>query len=300
MVRRSIAALSAALLLALVTGCHVRESAPPPPQEASRAPASVGHEEAKAEPPRTAEQAPDKTPEQRPGPAAVPQEPKGAETANGKAAALSPKREPGREGPARLGSKKRIAITFDGDPVPAFVTRAMDEAERYGGKVTFFLVSENLAHKPEVVPSIEKRGHEIGNHSYSHPHLDRCSEEKIRYQLGHTNDIIAEQGGSKPTFMRPPFGDHNARSDRICRELGMKVVLWDVDPTDWREGKPGEKVLEYVLNHAKPDAVVLLHQGDNTYGILERLFAGLNEQGFSCVRLDELPRYPQDVGVYPK
>ena len=226
--------------------------------------------------------------------------PQDALTAYKTARRLDPQSELAREGLARLGPKKRIAITFDGDPVPAFVTRAMDEAEKYGGKITFFLVSENLAHKPQVVPAIEKRGHEIGNHSYNHPHLDRCSEEQIRYQLGHTNDIIAAQGGTKPTFMRPPFGDHNARSDRITRELGMKVVLWDVDPTDWREGKPGVTVADYVLSHAKPDAVVLLHQGDNTYGVLDRIFAGLNAQGFTCVRLDELPRYPQDVGVYPR
>jgi len=210
---------------------------------------------------------------------------------------LDPKSDIARKALARLGPAKRIAITIDDGPALTYSLKAMDACEKHGGKLTFFVEGKYLVQEPQIIKLMQKRGHQIGNHSYDHANLAKLPEDKARYQLGHTNDIIVKQGGAKPTFMRPPFGAHNALVDRICAEMGMKVVLWDVDTTDWNASRSGAQTVQYVLSHAKPDAVVLMHQVHNTYTVLDQVFAGLSKAGYTCVRLDELPRYPQRMGT---
>ena len=220
---------------------------------------------------------------------------KDAITAYKAARQLDPKSEIARKGIARLGPTKRIAITIDDGPSLTYSIKAMDACEKYGGKLTFFVEGTYLVREPQIIKLMQKRGHQIGNHSYDHANLTKLPEDKVRYQLGHTNDIIVQQGGAKPTYMRPPFGARNGLVDRICAEMGMKVVFWDVDTSDWKTSQSGAQTVEYVLSHARPDAVVLMHQVHNTYTVLDQVFAGLNKAGYTCVRLDELPRYPQKM-----
>jgi peptidoglycan-N-acetylglucosamine deacetylase len=169
----------------------------------------------------------------------------------------------------------------------------MGEAEKYGGKLTFFVTGEWLVRDRQIIKLIEKRGHQIGNHSFSHPNLSRCSAQKVRYELGHTNDLIVQQGGTRPTFFRPPYGSHNAMVDKIAGELGMKVVMWDLDPSDWRASQSGAQTAAYVLRHARPRTVLLIHQIHGTFTVLEPIFCGLHQKGLTCVRLDALGRYPK-------
>lgn len=76
----------------------------------------------------------------------------------------------------------------------------------------------------------------------------------------------------------------------------MKLVLWDIDPQDWRASNPPSRTVSYIVSHARPNAVVLIHEVHNTYTVLGRIFAGLHREGYTCVRLDELPRYPTAMG----
>jgi peptidoglycan/xylan/chitin deacetylase (PgdA/CDA1 family) len=202
-----------------------------------------------------------------------------------------------RKGVLRVGPVKRIAITIDDGPSMTYVLKAMDAAEQYGGRVTFFVTGRWLVRDPQIIRHIARRGHQIGDHTYDHKDLSKLPEDKIRWELGHTSDIIVQQGGPRPTFFRPPYGGHNALVDRIGGEMGMKVAMWDIDPTDWQAGKPGSATVSYVLSHARPNAVVLMHEVHGTYTVLDQIFGGLAKMGYTCVRLDELPRYPTKLGA---
>jgi peptidoglycan/xylan/chitin deacetylase (PgdA/CDA1 family) len=223
--------------------------------------------------------------------------PQDALTAYKQSRTLDPKSEIARKALARLGPAKRIAVTIDDGPSLTYSIKAMDECEKYGGRLTFFVEGTYCQREPQIIKLMQKRGHQIGNHSWDHANLAKLPEDKVRYQLGHTNDTIVQQGGAKPTYMRPPFGARNELVDRICAELGLKVVFWDVDTSDWEASRSGAQTVEYVLSHARPDAVVLMHQVHNTYTVLGQVFAGLDKAGYTCVRLDELPRYPQKMGT---
>lgn len=223
--------------------------------------------------------------------------PQDALAAYQQARALDPKSEIARKGLARVGPTKRIAITIDDGPSLTYSVKAMEECEKYGGKLTFFVEGIYCQREPQIIKLMQKRGHQIGNHSWDHTNLAKLPEDKVRFQLGHTNEVVVQQGGTKPTYMRPPFGARNDLVDRICAEMGMKVVFWDVDTSDWEASHSGAQTVQYVLSHARPDAVVLMHQVHNTYTVLDQVFAGLNKAGYTCVRLDELPRYPQKMGT---
>ena len=87
---------------------------------------------------------------------------------------------------------KRIAITIDDGPSLTYTIKAMDACEKYGGKLTFFVEGTYCQREPQIIKLMQKRGHQIGNHSFDHANLAKLPEDKVRYQLGHTNDVIGQ------------------------------------------------------------------------------------------------------------
>lgn len=179
-------------------------------------------------------------------------------------------------------------MTIDDGPALTYVLKAMDEAEKVGGHLTFFVTGRHLSQDPQIARIITRRGHQIGNHTWNHVALAKQPEAKIRQELGSLNDLIVKSGGAKPTFFRPPYGSHNAFVDKIAASMGLKLAMWDVDPQDWN-GKPGAQTVSIILSHARPNAIVLMHEVHNTYLSLGAIFGGLTKMGYTLVRLDQLP-----------
>ena len=199
---------------------------------------------------------------------------------------------PGRQAPAPppASGAKRVAVTIDDGPSLKYVLKAMDCAEAHGSRVTFFVTGRWLVKDPQIARRITERGHEIGNHTWDHLALAKCQPAKIRDQLTRVNDLIVKSHGERPTVFRPPYGSHNATVDKIGKELGMQVVMWDIDPQDWARG-PGQKTLDTIFSQLRPGSIILIHEVHNTYGILDQLFSGLQQRGYASVRVDQLPRF---------
>jgi peptidoglycan/xylan/chitin deacetylase (PgdA/CDA1 family) len=102
-------------------------------------------------------------------------------------------------------------------------------------------------------------GHEIGNHSWSHPNLAKLSDADVRSQLQRTEDVIVKTAGIKPKLMRPPYGELTKRQRILVNhEFGYKVILWDVDPIDWK--RPGPNVVaQRIIAGARPGSIILSH-----------------------------------------
>ena len=128
-----------------------------------------------------------------------------------------------------------IAMTFDDGPHPALTPQLLDMLKTRGSKATFFLIGESAAAHPDIVRRIAAEGHEIGNHSWSHPQLTKLKPAALREELERTSSTIAEIIGKPILVMWPPYG---ATSDYINhptnREFGMKAILWLVNPLDWK------------------------------------------------------------------
>src|SRR5438132_9414847 len=135
-----------------------------------------------------------------------------------------------------------IAMTFDDGPSATLTPKLLDLLAAHHIKATFFVIGENVAEHPEIVARAARDGHEIGNHSWSHPNLAKMSDDNVRSQLRRTDDAIRGATGNRPTLLRPPYGSITAREKRcIHDEFGYRIILWDVDPYDWK--RPGPAVV---------------------------------------------------------
>ena len=182
-----------------------------------------------------------------------------------------------------------IAMTFDDGPDQKLTPKLLDLLAQHHIKATFFVIGQNAAEHPEIVARAAREGHEIGNHSWSHPNLARMSDESIRRQLRQTDDAIKQAIGKRPTLMRPPYGNLSPRQKEwIHDEFGYRIVLWDVDPLDWR--RPGPSVVtNRILRETRPGSIVLSH--DIHPGTIEAMHDTLDQleaKGFKFVTVSEL------------
>jgi len=184
-----------------------------------------------------------------------------------------------------------IAMTFDDGPSATLTPKLLDLLAAHHIKATFFVIGENVAEHPEVVARAAREGHEIGNHSWSHPNFGKMSDESVRRQLWQTDDAIKNATGKRPTLMRPPYGSITAREKHwIHDELGYQIILWDVDPYDWK--RPGPAVVRNrILKETQPGSIVLSHDiHPGTIEAMPSTFETLEAKGFKFVTVSELIR----------
>src|SRR6266704_4460482 len=182
-----------------------------------------------------------------------------------------------------------IALTFDDGPSAKLTPKLLDLLAAHHIKATFFLIGQNVAQKPDIVAREVREGHEIANHSWSHPNLDKMSDDGVRDQLHKTEDAIRSASGNRLTLLRPPYGSITARQKKwINQEFGYKIVLWDVDPFDWR--RPGPSVVcNRIIKMARAGSIILAH--DIHPGTIEAMPCVLNQleaKGFKFVTVSEL------------
>src|SRR5947207_6164454 len=184
-----------------------------------------------------------------------------------------------------------IAMTFDDGPSATLTPKLLDLLAAHHIKVTFFVIGENVAEHPEIVARAAHEGHEIGNHSWSHPNFAKMSDDAVRSQLRRTDEAIKNATGERPTLMRPPYGSVTAREKHwIHDEFGYRVILWDVDPYDWK--RPGPAVVRSrILKETQPGSIVLSHDiHPGTIEAMPSTLDALAAKGFKFVTVSELIR----------
>ena len=211
-----------------------------------------------------------------------------------------------------------IAMTFDDGPNPTLTPKLLDYLKSRGIKVTFFVVGQNVVLHPEILKRAIAEGHEIGNHSWSHPDLAKMPDDAVRAELQKTQDAIVAAIGKKPTLLRPPYGAiTKAQKDWISKEFGYQIILWDVDPNDWKIIK-GEtavqrsaRVENVILNGDKTEhgarsgSIILSHDiHATTVDIMPETLDKLLAKGFKFVTVSQLiamekPMPPKAAPVPP-
>jgi peptidoglycan/xylan/chitin deacetylase (PgdA/CDA1 family) len=193
-----------------------------------------------------------------------------------------------------------IAMTFDDGPSATLTPKLLDLLAAHHIKATFFVIGENVAEHPEIVARAAREGHEIGNHSWSHPNFGKMSDQGVRSQLQRTDDAIKNATGQRPTLMRPPYGSITAREKRwIHDEFGYRTILWDVDPLDWK--RPGPAVVRSrILKETQPGSIVLSHDiHPGTIEAMPSTFDALEAKGFKFVTVSELIRMAKPKASHP-
>jgi peptidoglycan/xylan/chitin deacetylase (PgdA/CDA1 family) len=182
-----------------------------------------------------------------------------------------------------------IAMTFDDGPHATNTPKLLEMAAQRHIKLTFFVLGECVEQNPDVLRQEVAEGHEIGNHSWSHPNLAKLSDAGVRSQLQRTEDMIVKTAGIKSKLMRPPYGELTKRQHILVNhEFGYEVILWDVDPLDWK--RPGSDVVaQRIIAGARPGSIILSHDiHPPTIAAMPQVFDALLAKGFKFVTVSEL------------
>lgn len=184
---------------------------------------------------------------------------------------------------------KAIALTIDAAWNSDKTKFILDTLDQYGIKATFFLCGVWVKAYPEMVKEIAARGHEIGNHSLTHPHMNRISAEEIKKELSDLDDEIERLIGKRTNLFRAPFGEYNDTVVSTVRDMGYEIVQWNLDTVDWKEGRTPETILNAVLPKLSDGSIILSH--NNGYGIetyLPKLIEQAQSEGYRFVTISEL------------
>lgn len=186
-------------------------------------------------------------------------------------------------------AKKQIIFTFDGGAGTNSAQKILEVVKAHNLKVTFFITGKFAEKNPELIKQIAAEGHEIFNHTHSHPHLTQITDGQIKEELSKTEQIISSLTGktTKPYF-RPPYGDRNGHVLEVAKQEGYQSVFWTFDAFDWMTDKTEKQVKDRIYSNLKNGAIILMHVGDNITGnILDEVFTHIENQGYKIVSLTE-------------
>ena len=195
-------------------------------------------------------------------------------------------------------SEKVIALTFDDGPKPDLTPPLLDKLKELGIPATFFVVGMMAERSPDLLKRMLKEGHEIGNHTYTHPNLTYIPAIAVQRELCRTSALIRQITGKSPRFYRPPGGNFNGAVAECAEALGMGGGYWTIDVYKFeRPPMTAKDILNYALPKIVPGSVLLMHNGPTTtIESLTPLKKYLDEQGYRCVTMTELAQIVKAEG----
>ena len=189
-----------------------------------------------------------------------------------------------------------VALTFDDGP-DDLTSQLLDILQEHYAVATFYVQGRRVEGYSDTVFRAFEMGCEIANHSWSHPSLDRISSDNIRTQLQDTSDVIESITGVAPSSMRPTYGRINSRLESVTEELGLPMVLWSIDPSDYLKRTP-ETIYNLIMDAVQDRDIILLHDiHERSIEAAAMLIPSLIESGFQMVTVSELLEFS---GITPE
>jgi peptidoglycan/xylan/chitin deacetylase (PgdA/CDA1 family) len=183
---------------------------------------------------------------------------------------------------------KEIALTFDDGPRDRGMPELLAALKSLDVPGTFFLVGKFAERYGSITQSIDAAGHEIENHSYTHPKLYTLWVEKIMREAERCNEVMANLAIRSPRFLRPPGGGFNLKIFYALRRMDMRMGLWSVNTADYT-GRSAELITADVLKSTRPGSIILMHSGvPATVEALPAIVTALRERGYRFVTLQDL------------
>ena len=191
---------------------------------------------------------------------------------------------------------KTVAFTFDaawGNEDTETLIKIFKENDIH---VTFFVVGEWCDRCSDSVKALAAAGHEVMNHSASHPHMPSLSKAEMRAEIKTCNEKIAALTGKTPTLFRAPYGDYDNALIEVLDGMEMQCVQWDVDSLDWKDLSAAE-ISERVLSRVQSGSIVLFHNAaKHTPEALPGIIQTLKKQGYTFVKASEM-LYPAKTPI---
>lgn len=184
--------------------------------------------------------------------------------------------------------EKTVALTFncaDGDEDVVSILSALD---KYNIKATFFPLGIWIDAHPDSLKKIYEKGHEIGNHSFSHADCVQLTRTEIYDEIIKCNERVKSVTGFYPNLFRCPSGSYDNKTIEAALCAGMTTIQWSVDSVDWRNNSR-EEIYSRVVDNVSCGDIIQFHTGTaNTAGVIESIITGLKEKGYSFKTVGEM------------
>lgn len=185
--------------------------------------------------------------------------------------------------------KKQIAISFDAAWGNDDTGTLIDILKEYEVPATFFVVGAWVDKYPESVKQLADAGHQVQNHSNTHPHMPQLSKTQMKDELETCNQKIQAVTGVEPTLFRPPYGDYDNAVIDVTKSAKMQAIQWSVDSLDWKENATPESIYKRVTSKVKPGSIVLFHNdAEHTPEALPDILKTLKDEGYEFVFISDL------------
>jgi len=181
----------------------------------------------------------------------------------------------------------KIAISFDASWGGDKTLSILDILDRYNIKTTFFLVDIWTQKYPELVKEILDRGHEIGNHSLTHAHMNKLDETGIIKELSGMADGLEKIAGVRPVLFRPPYGEYNDRVVSTARAQGYEVVQWSVDSQDWKN-RGAQDIINRATKVQSGDIILFHNDSEYITQALPEVLSYYAKNGYNVVPVSEI------------
>ena len=159
--------------------------------------------------------------------------------------------------------------------------------KKYNVSASFFLEGNWVKKNPDLAKMIVDAGHEVGNHSYSHPDMKLLSASRIRDELKKTNEVIEATTGVKSKWFAPPSGSYRDETVKIAAEFNMKTVMWTVDTIDWQKPSP-DVLVQRVMSKIGNGSIILMHPTEATAKSMDRLIKLIKQKGLEIGTVSSL------------
>lgn len=195
---------------------------------------------------------------------------------------------------------KQLALTYDDGPNDPHTQRLLDVLARHDVRATFFLIGRYVQQRPDIVREMVKAGHEVGNHTFTHPLLTFKSAQEVRSELEQCDKALTDAVGEHPNLFRPPFGGRRPGVLRIARRMGLEPIMWNVTGYDWN-ATAAEPIERKVASQVRGGNVILLHDGGHrefganrsyTVTATDRLISRYKSEGYEFVTIPQMMRKP--------
>ena len=191
---------------------------------------------------------------------------------------------------------KQIALTFDDGPNDPHTFHLLDVLSRHDVHATFFLIGRYVHQRPDIAAEIAKRGHVIGNHTFTHPLLTFQSSASIRTEITQCRDAIHDAVGEHSNLFRPPWGARRPAVFRVVRQVGLNPVMWNITGYDWN-APSAEFIEQKVGPKIHGGDIILLHDGGHagfgtdrsaTVAAVDRLMTRYTAEGYEFATIPKM------------
>lgn len=168
-----------------------------------------------------------------------------------------------------------------------YLPRILATLEKHRVKASFFLEGRWVQKNPELAKMIVEAGHEVGNHSYTHPDMSKISSSKIHEEIVKTNDVIEATTGKQVTWLAPPSGYFSNEVVKVAASLNLGTIIWSVDTIDWQKPTP-DVLIQRVLSKVHNGALILMHPTESTTKSLDRLITEIEKKGLKIDTVSDM------------